>query len=177
MLPWVPVRTSIILYESICEGDAVDVGDSTYAETGSFTTILTNQFGCDSVITLELTVNPVNQEDMFETICEGDVVNIGDSTYSETGIFITELKNEYNCDSIVTLNLTVLPEKIYIEKTVCEGETVSIGDSLYTETGIYVDTLTNQLGCDSIITLDLTVTSVFETTIETTICDGDIYLV
>ena len=167
---------SISLTEIICEGEVVNIGDSTYTETGTFVTNLSNQFGCDSIVTLNLTVNPVHSTEQAETICEGEVVNVGDSTYSETGIFVTDLSNQYGCDSIVTLNLTVLPKMVYIEKTVCEGETVAVGDSLYNETGIYIDTLTNQLGCDSIVTLTLTVTTVFENTIEHTMCAGENYV-
>ena len=47
---------------SICEGESVQVGDSIFSETGSYTVEMTDQFGCDSIVYLDLTVLSVNTE-------------------------------------------------------------------------------------------------------------------
>ncbi|MCP4120819.1 MAG: hypothetical protein GY751_03620, partial [Bacteroidetes bacterium] len=58
------------------------------------------------------------------------------------------------CDSIRTLNLTVLPlDSIHEAVSICQG-TLYNG---YGATGFYTDTYTNANGCDSIRTLNLTV--------------------
>ena len=63
------------------------------------------------------------------------------------------------CDSVVTLNLTVLPEvpETVESDTICYGETYTWNGVAYTATGDYVDTLANVHGCDSVVTLHLTV--------------------
>jgi hypothetical protein len=49
---------SVLWPASICSGDSILWGGQWYAQPGLFTQTLTNTFGCDSVITLQLTVNP-----------------------------------------------------------------------------------------------------------------------
>ncbi len=162
------------LIQTICEGEKVAIGDSVYSETGVFVTTLSNQLGCDSVVTLDLTVNPIDSKSLIQTICEGEQVSIGDSTYSETGVFVTTLSNQLGCDSVVTLDLTVNPtDSTSLIQTICEGEQVVIGDSTYSETGVFVTTLSNQLGCDSVVTLDLTVNPTDSTSLIQTICEGE----
>ena len=45
-----------------------------------------------------------------DTICEGDTYFSGSSAYTETGIYEDSLISAIGCDSIVTLELTVLPD-------------------------------------------------------------------
>jgi len=52
------------------EGDSLVVGESTYRYSGVFSEILSNRFGCDSVITINLTIKenvPVNVGNSFLT--------------------------------------------------------------------------------------------------------------
>ncbi len=83
------------------------------------------------------------------------------------------MKNLYNCDSTITLYLTVLPHTTTIDALICAGESIAFGDSSYSSTGIYKDTLTNQLGCDSISVLNLTVNAVDSVELAEIICEGE----
>ncbi len=170
----VNLPSDTLLKYTICEGDGVTVGNSVYKETGIYNEVLKNKFGCDSLVTLDLTVNPVQTVEIDEVICWGDSVKIGPFTYSESGTYLNNFTNLFACDSIVVLNLTVNPvNDTLLEVAICEGESIQFGDSLYSETGVYVDYLFNKYNCDSIVTLDLTVNPVSETVLEETICDGD----
>ena len=54
-----PVPFSItILVEEICDGDCVTFGGESLCQSGVYEEILTNQFGCDSTVTLNLIVVP-----------------------------------------------------------------------------------------------------------------------
>lgn len=104
-----------------------------------------------------------------QTICEGDSFE----GYTTTGSYIDTLRTELGCDSIRTLNLTVLPaSRITLTQTVCEGYPF-LG---YSTSGIYIDTLVAANGCDSIRTLNLTVLPSSRVTIINTICQGQTYL-
>jgi exo-beta-1,3-glucanase (GH17 family) len=92
---------------SICDGDSIIVGDSIFSETGNYSVTLSNRNGCDSIIMLDLIVNPTNLIDLTDTIQQGEYVQIGDSVFSETGNYSVILSNQYGCDSIVNLALTV----------------------------------------------------------------------
>jgi hypothetical protein len=48
------------LTETICSGDSFMVGSSTYNASGTYTDVLTTLNGCDSTITLNLTVEDIN---------------------------------------------------------------------------------------------------------------------
>lgn len=103
------------------------------------------------------------------TICEGDTTE----GYTTSGIYIDTLNTVLGCDSIRTLNLTVLPKSVLtLTQTICEGDSV-FG---YTQTGIYIDTLTAANGCDSIRTINLTVLPRSRSTLTETICQGQSYL-
>ena len=45
-----------------------------------------------------------------ESFCEGFSIQVGDNIYNETGDYVDTLQNSLGCDSIVTLELSVLPD-------------------------------------------------------------------
>jgi len=45
-----------------------------------------------------------------DSICQGLTYTVGNSNYSASGIYVDSLINYLGCDSIVTLNLTVVPD-------------------------------------------------------------------
>ena len=160
--------------ETICQGESVTIGTSTYATSGNYADILTNSNGCDSIVNLTLTVNPTSEENMSETICQGESVTIGTSTYTAAGIYTDTLSTVNGCDSII--NLTLAVNQAYtlgIDRTICEGESVTVGSSVYTTSGTYSDILTTVNGCDSTINLNLTVNPVYVVDTIQTICEGE----
>lgn len=60
--------------ESICQGENIQIGDSIFTESGNYMVSLINQYGCDSVIKLNLTVNPLPFVNIgnYKTITEND---------------------------------------------------------------------------------------------------------
>jgi gliding motility-associated-like protein len=113
-----------------------------------------------------------NNQYVDSIICEGTQYLFGTQILKTTGIFTNTYHLSAGCDSIVTLNLKVLPKKtVAIQKTICEGS-LFLG---YSKAGLYTDTLHSILGCDSIRTLDLQVLKkpVPDLGIVTSICMGD----
>ncbi len=150
------------LVDRICEGDTLMVGDSILTATGNYSILLESYAGCDSIVNVDLTVEPIPVINLVETICEGDSVEVGSSTYFTTGIYADTLATaELGCDSIVNLDLTVLPI-LYetIDTTICDGDNFAVGDSIFAEAGNYEVILTSSLGCDSVVTLNLEVLTV-----------------
>lgn len=82
------------------------------------------------------------------------------TTYNQTGAYIQKFVAISGADSIVTLNLTVLPAKpIYtsVDVTIDFGQTYTWNEMTYDTTGVYTQSFTAQNGADSIVTLNLTV--------------------
>jgi gliding motility-associated-like protein len=168
----------VTLNEAICDGESFSVGASTYNTGGTYTDILTAANGCDSIVTLNLTILNVPQVTLDESICDGESFAVGTSSYTATGTYTDVLTAANGCDSIVTLNLTVLNvPQVTLTEAICAGETFAVGASSYTASGVYTDVLTAANGCDSIVTLSLTVHPIPVTNIVTSICDGASYTV
>ncbi len=58
--------------------------------------------------TVHLDIHPQNHIEISEVICNGDSVQIGNSVFKQTGNYSVSLINQYNCDSVVNINLQVL---------------------------------------------------------------------
>ena len=162
------------LEEAICTGQVYEMGGQSYTETGSYTANLQTSSGCDSTVTLNLTVEPGLVTDLTETICAGESYEMGGQTYEETGIYSADLTALAGCDSTVTLNLEVVQAiEVDLQESICEGSSFTMGVTDYTETGIYTETFTSSGGCDSIVTLDLTVNPVLTTDLVESFCAGN----
>ena len=78
-------------------------------------------------------------------------------TFTIAGTYIRTIPNSSNCDSVITLNLTINNRYTNQNKAICKGETFFAGGAYQTTSGVYYDTLRTSLNCDSVITTHLTV--------------------
>lgn len=141
----------------ICEGEMYGWG--TYPDPGNFTLdhYLQSSLGCDSTVRVNLTVHPTYDTTISATICDGETFSVGTYTHTQTGTFVDHFYATGVCDSLVTVNLTVLPNPdTTLYASICEGDVFSVGSSTYTEAGVYVDSLESSGFCDSIITTVIT---------------------
>jgi gliding motility-associated-like protein len=95
---------------------------TTYTTTGAA--------GCDSTVTLNLTVNPVVENNFTETICAGEEYIFGADILTTSGVYSQTFTSFNTCDSIVTLVLKVAPNPsigILPEGAVhyCLGDTIT----------------------------------------------------
>ena len=78
----------------------------TYTESNSSATqLFTTSAGCDSTLTLALTLNTSTSSELFETAL--DTYTLNGTTYSSSGVYTQVISNEAGCDSTITLNLTI----------------------------------------------------------------------
>ena len=95
------------------------IDNVTYTEsTNTPTVILTNTVGCDSVVTLHLTINHSTKSDTTATAC--DSLKWHGHVYKQIGHYKDTLENAAGCDSIVTLNLTIYPSIDTVKNIVCK---------------------------------------------------------
>ncbi len=111
----------------------------------------------DSVYQLEIEVFAAQETVFSDTICEGETyTNYDFLPKDRSGIYHRKLHSAlHGCDSIVTLNLNVIPRR-YAEDTevaICQGESFIWNDKTYNRAGLFRDTLVSSLGCDSVMTL------------------------
>ena len=125
------------------------------------TTTLTASNGCDSVVTLNLTINsPLNAT---ETASACDYFTwINGITYtSNNNTDSVVLIGSNGCDSILYLNLTILPSKTYVDSVeACNSYTWINAITYLSDNSSAAVTYTAQNGCDSVIYLNLTISNV-----------------
>jgi len=118
-----------------------------------------NSIGCDSVITVNLTIGN-NSGTENPSACDSYTVPSGDETYTTSGTYPDTIPNAVGCDSIITINLTIDNNSSSISPIACFTYTVPSGDETYVTAGIYLDTILNVGGCDSVLAINLTINTV-----------------
>ena len=93
----------VVLDESICDGESFEFGDGNYTTAGSYT-----YTSNDTVYTLTLTVNPTYNVTINDSITAGETYTQYGFNASAAGTYTQNLATVNGCDSIITLNLTVL---------------------------------------------------------------------
>ena len=119
---------------------------------------LLSSTGCDSIVTLNLTLSSSSTSTDVITAC-GSYTWINGITYNSSNNTATDtLVNAVGCDSIISLDLTILNTSTYTDViTACDSITWINGVTYTSSNNTATDTLTNSLGCDSVIYLDLTI--------------------
>jgi gliding motility-associated-like protein len=126
-----------------------------YRDDGDFQVMIIGENECKITKPYAYRV-PVIRNDVKIEICEGETYNLADIEYSSPGIYMDTLKSIYGCDSIVKLDLHVVPKKsdsLYV--SIFKGEYFDIEDRSIGESGKHVIPLRSEGGCDSIVLLDL----------------------
>jgi hypothetical protein len=163
-----------IVYGAEESWNGIALNDSTVG-AHIVTYVTTNAAGCDSTVTLYLTVEKpaayeVEQDLMF---CEGDSVEYAGKWYTEAGVDTFYISGEQR-DTVLYVNVAVMPNYAgWASDTIHVGDTLTLpegfwymGDSLVvTYIAQEADTIgltfvqhnKTAFGCDSLMTLEITV--------------------
>ena len=111
---------------TVCQGDSILIGGSYYSAAGSYIDTLSTSFGCDSIVTYNLTVNPVVVSNTNVSVCTGDSVLIQGSYYASAGSYPFNFTSYLGCDSIVIYHVTIAPLPVF---SVTGGGLINLGES------------------------------------------------
>jgi gliding motility-associated-like protein len=164
------------LSQSICSGSTYNFNGQTLTTAGTYIDTMANVSGCDSIITLTLSVVSVLNNTIAQTICSNTTTTFHGQTIATTGTYSDTMTSAGGCDSITTLTLTVLPIYTGAISQAMFGGGYTFGTQVLTASGIYIDTLSGAAGCDSIITLTLSILQPSTDSITATICGGKSYV-
>ncbi|MFT3679576.1 MAG: sugar-binding protein [Ferruginibacter sp.] len=172
-----PVVTSVTDVSICTTQSPYTWNGNVYNTTGTYTAMLTNIAGCDSVATLNLTVNNAVTSNTDVTICNAQLpYTWNGNTYNAAGSYNAILTSAAGCDSIATLNLTVNNAVTSnTDVTICNAQLpYTWNGNTYNTAGSYNVTLTSAAGCDSIATLNLTVNNAVTSNTDVTICNAQL---
>lgn len=172
----------------LCGGTSITVNGKTYDSTGVYRDTMRSNprgvFGCDSIVTTNLTVikNKVRRDTVYR--CIGDSYTIGGQTYNTSGNISTVFKDFRGvCDSSTVLTNLTFDTKFRIAKRIrlCTGSTYTVpvpGGPTYTEAGVYdFLTMSTTAGCDTLRTTTVQFGSPSNVAVTKTICKGQTYTV
>jgi hypothetical protein len=160
-----------------CDGNIYTASNNTATYT------YTNAAGCDSIVTLDLTINNSTSNTSIVTACDAYVWTIDGNTYTTSGTYIYSSTNADGCDHIDTLDVTINNSTSNTSiVTACDTYVWAIDGNTYTTSGTYIYSSTNADGCDHTETLELTINNSTSNTTAVTTCgsytwslDGNTY--
>ncbi len=178
-------------YGTICEGSTYNEHGFhlTPYQTGIITETLNLQSvtGCDSIVHLQLTVNPVQTVSVYDTICQNmpytqNGFNLPVQKIPGKFIYKHSVSTPQNCINTTVLYLTVNPlvENIISDEAILGSRYRSYNfNEILNKSGLqtYTQTLRSvKTGCDSTVILNLKVIKTSSTTaLSDTICSGESY--
>lgn len=168
----------------ICFEDApFNYNNTQYNTSGTYIVKFPLQKGCDSVVTINLTIGaaPLILPNAVVTGCDSFTHN--NTTYYHTIKIVDTIKNNQNCDSVYApLQIIIHKSDFYtLDTVICYGESVIFEEKMYTTSGRYEHKYINVNGCDSINVLNLKVNKIDPIEIKvltdiTYLCVGDTVL-
>ncbi|NOQ24669.1 MAG: T9SS type A sorting domain-containing protein [Bacteroidales bacterium] len=93
--------------------------------------IIPSFFACDTIIETIVNVNQGDVTYLYDTICEGESIQVGYVICTGTGIYGATLTNQFGCDSIVNLDLIV----IELDVDLGRDKTIDINDTIILDAG------------------------------------------
>lgn len=142
---------------TMCNSYLWPSNSQTYSASGTYTTSAASVSGCDSIITLNLTILDSSSSSIGVTMCNEYTWN--SNTYTTSGTYMYTTTNVVGCDSVAVLYLTINDSSSStINITACDSYTWN--NVNYTIGGAYTFNTINAVGCDSIATLNLIINTV-----------------
>lgn len=150
-------RIRVNVEDTICQGQSYNFNGTILNRSGLYVDTLTSFVtGCDSIINLVLFVRQPQGETQKVTICHGETYQLGDTLITTTGLYTHHFTTAAGCDSIVMVDLTVLPELTdTIYDYFCMGSRYQQNGFDVSTPGIYRQQNTSAYGCDSLTVLIL----------------------
>jgi len=149
------------------------LNNKSFDSSGTYVEVIPNASGCDSVITLYLTISKKFTE-QTKTICEGAVFFAGGANQKLAGTYYDTLSTIQGCDSFVTTHLAVNAKPVPAlgaDKKLCRNTTQSLTPGIFTSyrwqnnssspaftvnsTGIYWVQVTDNFGCVATDTIEI----------------------
>ncbi len=117
---------------NICNGTSYNFFGNSLTTAGTYTDTVKNgnSYGCDSVVIINLVVDPSYSNTVTNILCEGDSFYVGTGYVTTGGTFIANMTTGAGCDSNTTYVLTYYPRVPLVlrsDTTLCLETQLSIG--------------------------------------------------
>ncbi len=166
-----------------CEGDdySVSINDQNYNQDRPVgEEILTDQYGCDSLVMVDLTFYSNTESTTQITKCPNQAYTLPDGTEAfAEDVYASVITNAQNCDSVITTEIiwTEVPiSEAYYQTCEGSGFEVKLGDQTFDENYNQGEAiLTDADGCDSLVQVNIEVLSNSSESLTREVCAGDFF--
>ena len=159
---------------SICEGESYSFGTEQLTTPGIYLDSLSSAGGCDSLVTLNLSVNLPHSESYSVNLCEGEHIIFEGDTLMTGGQYSAMFQTTAGCDSNVILQLSVHPSYDQVDLIqACDSYTWPVNGQTYTQNTSLTLPAQSIYGCDSSRQLILTIQPSWEDVDSVTINGSD----
>ena len=158
----------------VCNSYTSPSGKYSWTASGTHKDTILNSKGCDSLITINLTIKNSSTSTISPVVCNSYTSPSGKYSWTASGIHKDTIANSRGCDSLITINLTIKNSTTStINPITCNNSYTSpSGKYSWTASGIHKDTIANSRGCDSLITINLTIKNSSTSTISPVACNS-----
>ena len=126
------IRAGVSLIADICAPDVYNFNGRILSLSGEYSDTLVTANGCDSVVSLSLTVNQPSASTISQSICAPNSYSFNGQSLTSSGTYFDTLTNAVGCDSVVTLNLSVVTPSNLQAAIVADGDTLLCGGNSVT---------------------------------------------
>lgn len=164
-------RTTSSISPSVCGVTYTAPSGAAYSVSGTYMDTINNVAGCDSVITINLSLASPSSSTLSVTSCGMYMAPSGQMIMS-SGTYMDTITNTAGCDSVITINATInQPTQYAFAVTTCGMYTTPSGMMVMTS-GTIQDTIPNAAGCDSVMTISVTINQPTTYAMAWTACDS-----
>ena len=149
-----------------------------YTTSGTYTHTVTNavEGGCDSIYTLNLTINQSVSSTVNETACDSYTWSANGQTYTTSGTYTYNGTTAQGCANNQTLVLIIEQSGTStVNETACDSYYWSVNGQTYTTGGTYTYNGTTAAGCIVSQTLHLTINQSTSSTETQQACDSYVW--
>jgi len=136
--------------DTICYGTTYTLGTQVLNASGTYNATFTAASGCDSIVTMHLTVSPQITKNISAAICYAQTYTLGTQALTTSGNYTEVFTSVDGCDSTIHLNLSVSPPPPTVTIDTASCGFLFFEGSNYTSSTILTDTFHTALGCDSL---------------------------
>ena len=163
-------NSSSSLTPVVC-GSYTSPSGNVWTSSNTYSDTIPNSNGCDSIISIDLTVNAPSASTDVVSACYSYTWINGITYIASNNVSTYTIMNAVGCDSIISLDLTINSESSSTDiiSTCSTAYTWLDGNTYTSPNNTATHTVLNSAGCDSVISLDLTFnTSSFATDVIST---------
>jgi hypothetical protein len=133
--------------------------------------ISANGASCSDTFSTQIRVNPITSSNVTASGCQQYTWPVNNQTYLQSGTYAHTVTNSNGCDSIISLNLTIIQATSNTTTiTACNSYTWSVNNQTYTQSGNY--SFVN--GCNTqILNLTIAQNPIVTATNDTIVCRGN----